>query len=147
MRSFGTLFVRPFFTVFEIKAPGIIGAGNHAVPASYAPVVIHNDNAVIALIGSLNGTDLSTRGVLAVVAEQDHGFFGGLGADFAFDADFPDPVDIPSFVFVRNHVVLVTASVDTRGAARPALIEVNDHPPFPTGRWYIDSRPGCAGCC
>jgi hypothetical protein len=70
MRSFRAFFVRPFFIVFEIKVPGIIGACNHAVPASYAPVVVYNDDAIITFIGGLNGTDLGTWWIFPVVTQQ-----------------------------------------------------------------------------
>jgi hypothetical protein len=89
------------FVVFEVKPPGIVRAGNHAVPTSYAPVVIHNHHTIFAPIGSLDGTDLGAGRVVAMIAHQDHEFPDGLGfssgvggVGLLLDLYPSDPIDV-----------------------------------------------------
>ena len=73
---FGELFIRPFFGFLHIEITRIVWAGDHAVPAADASVVIHNYDAVVAFIGSLDRADLRARGIVAVIAQQYYGFPG-----------------------------------------------------------------------
>jgi hypothetical protein len=61
------LFVGPIFIVLEVEVPGVIGTGDHTVPAPYAPVVIHDNDSVIPLVRGLNRTDLGARRGVAVI--------------------------------------------------------------------------------
>jgi len=67
MGSFRALFVEPILIIFEVEKPGVIWAGNHTVPASYTPMVIHNNNTIITLICSLDRTDLGAWRIIAVI--------------------------------------------------------------------------------
>ena len=80
-----------------------------------------------------------------MVAEQDHGFLGGLRTDGVLHLHLPDPVDIPAVVPVKGHVVLPPARRHARVAVRRAPGEINDHPPLPARGRVIAPRPALAG--
>ena len=68
MRAVGLIFVGPFIIFFVVEMPGIVRTCNHAISASDAAVLIHDDYAIIALVRGLDGTYLSTGRMLAVIA-------------------------------------------------------------------------------
>ena len=97
--------VRPVWIFFEVEIPRIVGTGNHAVPASDAPVVIDDDDAVFTLVRGLYRTNLRAWWVFTVIAQQEHRFFDGIVDVFFFDAYFSDPVNVVSFIVEKGHVV------------------------------------------
>ena len=61
MRSLGTIPVGPMFFVLEIEISGIVGTGDHAVPATDAPVMIDDDGTVAAGIEAVGAHLDETR--------------------------------------------------------------------------------------
>jgi hypothetical protein len=137
--------VGPLFTVFKIELPSIVGTGNHAVPASDTSVVVDNDNAIIAFVGSLDGTDLGAGWFIAVIAQQEYILPGGVGLIRISDSDFSDPMIVPAIVSVVRHVVLEPACFHTGSTARSAPGEINDHAPSTARRRNVNARPGSTG--
>jgi len=78
MGSPWVLFIGPFLIIFEVEVSGIIWAGDHAVPATYAPVMIYNDYAIVTLVCSADGTNLGARRIFAMIAQENHRFLGSL---------------------------------------------------------------------
>ena len=52
-----------------VKCDSIVGAGVNTGPASGAQIIIHDDNAVIALVDRLLRADIGTGGIIAVTAQ------------------------------------------------------------------------------
>jgi len=67
MHSLGVIPIGPLGVSLEIEIPGIIWACNKTVPASDAPVVIHNDYTIITLVRSFYGADLDAWWMFTVI--------------------------------------------------------------------------------
>jgi hypothetical protein len=130
MRSLGTFCVRPVGIFFEVEIPDIVGTGNHAVPASYAPVMIDNDDAVLTFVRGLYRTNLGAGRIFTVIAQQKHGFFGRIVDVFFFDSYLSNPMNVVPLISEKGYIVFFPARFCTCAAIRQALIDVDNHPPF-----------------
>jgi hypothetical protein len=93
-------------------------------------MVIHQNDPILPLVGGLNGTNLSTGGIIAVVAHEKNGlFFSTVCFILGPDAHPPNPMNVPAFIVMKSDVVLLPAGIHTLCAARPTLGEIDDHPP------------------
>jgi hypothetical protein len=126
--------VGPFLIIPEIEVSGIVGTGNHAVSTPDTSMMIHNNNAVIPFIGCLNGTNLGTGGIIAMIAEQDDRLSFGFRTIFLVQINLSDPVDIPAVIPEKGDIVFMPAGIQTCRASRAALIEINYHAPPASGR-------------
>jgi hypothetical protein len=74
-------------------------------------MMVNDNDAVFPLVSGLHRTDLRTWWVVTVIAQQEHRLLIVVLGVLATDIDLPDPVDIPSLVVVKSHVVLVPAGI------------------------------------
>ena len=105
---------------FPIEFTRVVRAGHLAIAAADAPVVVHDDQAVVAMVGSFDRAHLDARGILAVqagAAEVERLPAGGL----FFNHDIPG--------FIDSHIVGGGAGAQAVLAAN-APIQVDHHPPL-----------------
>ena len=60
------------------------------------------------------------------------------------DTDLPDPVHVPSFIFVMRDIIFISASIDAGGAIRRTLGDIDHHTPLPATGLTINFRPSGA---
>jgi hypothetical protein len=96
-------------------------------------MMIYDNYTVIPFVSGLHRTDLSTRGVIAVIAKEEHGLLVGIGAVLFLEPDFSNPVYIPSCIPEISHVILMPACVQASGATGATFIEIDYHSPSATG--------------
>ena len=112
VRALGILLVGPLVALSEIEKPRVIGTGDHTIAAPDAPVLIHYDDAILALVRGLHGTHQCVRRVIAMVTQKRHRLFRRTSRILAFDFDFSDPVNVPSFVPEIRDVIFFSTRVD-----------------------------------
>jgi len=130
MRSLWVILIRPVRIILVIEESRVVGTGDHTVSATDTTVMIHDDDPIVAFVGRLYGTDLGAWRVFTVVTQQrDHFLFGSVGV-LVFNSNFPNPMDVPTFVSMESYIVLFPAGVHTFRTLWYAFIEINHHPPF-----------------
>jgi len=132
VRSFRTFGIGPIWILFEVESPLIVGTGNHAVPASDAPVVVDDDDPVFTLVSGLYRTNLSAWWIFTMIAQQEHRFLDGIMDVFFFDAYLSNPVNVVPFIAKKSDIVFFAASFRTCVAVRQAFVEIDNHSPFET---------------
>jgi hypothetical protein len=130
MRPFGIVLIGPLRIIFVVKEPGIVGAGNHAIAATDTAMMVHNDDPICALVGSLHGTNLGTGGIIAVVTEHRNLLLLMVLSTSLSDPHLPDPVNVPAFVSKEGHIVLISAGVHASRTLGLTLVEIDHHSPF-----------------
>jgi hypothetical protein len=65
-----------------------------------------------------------------MVAEHRNHLLAGVFRVTLLDPNLPDPMNVPAFVSMKSHVVLLPAGLHTGCALRLALVEINHHSPF-----------------
>jgi hypothetical protein len=148
------ILIRPVVTVLEIELPRVVGTGDHAVTTADTAMMIYDDNTIVAFVSRLNRTNLSTRRIVAVIAQQDHISFGRIRAGDIPGFDFANPVYVPSVITMESNVVLGATGLQTGSTAILTFGEVDDHTPSATGQgvpeWVAaqtggDQKPDCEG--